>query len=74
MNTIRVDTNTAKRAPCGMNSIRYIGDNMSAARRAFDNATIGINAWGKADPSYGIVLSKWSEKEQDYIVIDSKGL
>ena len=74
MNTFRVDTNNAKAAPCGMNAIRYIGDSASAARRAFDNATIGIDAWGKPDASYGIVLTKWSQKENDYLVIDSKGL
>lgn len=74
MNTFRVDTNNAKAAPCGMNSIRYIGDSSSAARRAFDNSTIGIDAWGKADPSYGIVLSKWSPSKNDYVVVDSKGL
>lgn len=74
MNTIRVDTNNAKCAPCGMNSIRYIGDNMAAARRAFENAAVGIDAWGKANPAYGIVLSKWDQSKNDYVVIDSKGL
>jgi len=74
MNKFRVDTNNTKSAPCGMNNIRYIGDSASAARRAFDNSTIGIDAWGKVDPAYGIVMTKWSEKKGEYLVIDSKGL
>jgi hypothetical protein len=74
MNTIRVDTSNVKRTPCGMNSIRYIGDNMESARRAFNHSAIGYDAWGKPNADYGIILSKWSPSKNDYVVIDSKGL
>lgn len=69
----RVDrTDNLKKTPIGMNSIIFIGNNLAAAKRAFNSAKTGINAWDKPDASYGVILSKWNSDKNSYIVIDAK--
>jgi len=72
----RVDRVSSKRVPCGMNSIRYCGGSQRVAQREFDSLTIGYDAWDKADPRYGVILSRWvgSRYDGDYKIIDSKGV
>ena len=64
MNTIRVDRVfrpfLGQCAPCGMNSIIYIGDDMNKAIRVFQNAVTGKDKWNNADPEYGVSLSIWN--------------
>lgn len=70
----RVDRVDALRVPCGMNSIVYLGKSPDEAKRAFAAAEPGLTPWGKANDSYGVVLSRYDERAQDYVILDSKGL
>jgi hypothetical protein len=72
MNTYRVDrTDSPDVVPCGMNSIRFIGDSERQARKAFMGAATGFDPWGVKDPRYGVVLSRWNGSE--YVVMARKG-
>lgn len=73
MNTYRVDRNNAPVTPCGMNSILYIGDNYQQARKVYDAAQTGLDAWGQPNATYGVVLSVWNG-ESAYVVKCMKGL
>lgn len=72
MNEYRVDLANSKRVPCGMNSIVYLGESAIDARAAFMVTPVGIDDWGQQNGHYGVVLSRWSYAEGDYIIIDSK--
>lgn len=72
MNDYRVDRADSKRTPCGMNSIMWIGNSEHQARVAFEMTEPGKDAWGKESATYGVILSRWSYAEGDYIVIASK--
>jgi hypothetical protein len=73
-NLYRVDRVTNARAPLGMNSIRYIGDSWSVARRLFEHAATGLDAWDQPNAAYGVVLSVWDANKNEYVVKCSKGL
>lgn len=73
MNTYRVDRANTLRTPCGMNSILYIGDDIVAAREAFAKARTGLDAWGQPNPDYGVLMSRWSNNLQDYVILQRKG-
>jgi hypothetical protein len=64
MNTIRIDRvqhpQLGMSAPCGMNSIIYIGDNMHKALKVFHSSSVGKDAWNNADTTYGVSLSIWN--------------
>jgi hypothetical protein len=75
MNTYRVDLNDkVNKVPCGMNSIRYVGDNIAAANKVFNTLKSGYDAWNKKDPSYGVTISKWDKEKRNYVVFNHKGL
>lgn len=74
MNNYRVDRSIdPARAPCGMNSIVYIGDSWQAARAAYDAAMPHIDTWGQRNIAYGVILSVWDQSKNDYIVKCRKG-
>lgn len=73
MNKYRVDVADAPRVPCGMCSIRYVGDDHAEAKRTFNKTEAGYDTWGNANPAYGVVLSKWSDTAQDYVILSRKG-
>jgi hypothetical protein len=64
MNSIRIDRvqhpQLGMSAPCGMNSLIYIGDDMRKALKTFHSVCVGRDAWGKADTTYGVSLSVWN--------------
>ena len=66
MTTYRVDRADSLRVPCGTNSILYLGNRASDAQAAFYAAPTGIDPWGKPDPTYGLLLSRWNG--QTYII------
>ena len=68
MNKYRVDRADRGVTPCGMNSILYIGDNSRQALLVFRNATTGKDAWNQPNPEYGVILSEWSDKHNEYRV------
>ena len=71
MNKYRVDRNNKRHVPCGMNSIIYLGDNLSEAKRRFQHTLTGFDWWSKVNASYGVVLSEWNGT--DYKIIAIKG-
>lgn len=73
-NKYRVDVVNSRIVPCGMNSIRYIGDNFTQAKQTFDNLPTGRDAWNQENATYGVILSVWNESNQTYIVKCEKGL
>jgi hypothetical protein len=74
MNTYRVDINDKfDNVPCGMNSIRYIGDEITKALKVFNVLETGNDAWNKKDSSYGVIISKWDKTKNDYVVLKHKG-
>lgn len=72
MNRYRVDRNNDGHVPCGMNSIIYLGDNLSEAKRRFQQTLTGFDCWGKVNSTYGVILSEW--RDGDYRIIETKGL
>lgn len=72
MNKYRVDRNNKRHVPCGMNSIIYLGDNLSEAKRRFQQTLTGFDWWSKVDNNYGVILSEW--RDGDYHIIETKGL
>ncbi len=70
----RVDRVTNAQTPCGMNSIRYIGDSWKVARALFERIPTGFDAWDQPNAAYGVILSVWDDNKRDYVVKCSKGL
>lgn len=64
--TYRVDRADSLHVPCGTNSILYLGNRAADARTTFYAAPTGIDPWGKPDPTYGLLLSRWNG--QTYII------
>jgi len=71
-NTYRVDTvrHGSTTTPCGMNSIRYLGDSLPAARRALAAIPTGVTPWNVPDAAYGLLLSRWDG--QAYVAVSSR--
>ena len=68
-NTYRVDrAMESVSPPCGMNSILYSGDSWSAACRVFAHAEGGKDAWNQPHCLYGVMLSVWNPRRNDWIV------
>lgn len=70
----RVDFASSMMCPCGMNSIRYAGNNWNAAKGMFDRLPIGFDVWDKPNAAYGVILSVWDDARKDYIIKCSKGI
>jgi hypothetical protein len=70
MNTYRVDKTDERRVPCGMNSIRYIGDSLSKALKSYATTQPGTDEWNQPQPHTFVMLSKWNGT--DYAIIQSK--
>ncbi len=69
MNKYRVDINHVKRVPCGMNSIRYIGDSMTIAKRHL--ISLQLNGGEHlGEPITRGCLSKWDHSKRDFVIID----
>ena len=66
MTTYRVDRADSLRVPCGTNSLLYLGNRAADAQAAFYAASTGLDPWGKPDPTYGLLLSRWND--QAYII------
>ena len=60
LNKYRVDVSDSNIVPCGMNSIRYIGNNLKEANRVYNATKVGFTAWNKPNPDYGVILSEWN--------------
>lgn len=73
MNTYRVDVSNDPRVPCGMCSIRYVGDNYEEAKRTFNKTEAGYDKWSNPNPAYGVLMSKWDNTKQEYVVLSRKG-
>jgi hypothetical protein len=74
MNHYRVDrvAEVSDVCPCGMNSILYLGNDMSEARKVFLHSRSGIDTWGKQNKGYGVGLYRWHEKMREYLRIGFK--
>lgn len=69
MNNYRVDKNEYDRVPCGMNSIAYVGDSLSAARRMLASLRWSSTHASGTQTTSG-VLSRWDENKRDYVILD----
>ena len=72
MNKFRVDRANKLSVPCGMTSIKYIGDSLMEAGKVYNSTYLGYDAWGKPNAEYGVILSEWDGTE--YVVKLSKGV
>lgn len=69
MNRYRVDRSlNEKSCPCGMNSLRYLGESLKSATEVFDT----LEAKGSMDGK-GVILSMYDEEKREYVVKRSKG-
>jgi hypothetical protein len=64
MNTYRVDRVNSRRVPCGMNSIRYIGDNAKEAHKVFD----------QLEPRLGFMEPTQPCLRRDFLCLERRGL
>jgi len=72
MNTYRVDRVNSRVVPCGMNSIRYLGDNAKEANDAFVKLKPGFDSWDNLNCTYGVILSVWDGER--YVIKREKGM
>lgn len=70
----RVDVANTLQVPCGMNSIRFLGDDLRDARWVFERWLPGFDSWYRPNASYGVVLSEYDGRLGDYRIIDHKGI
>lgn len=71
---IRVDRVNQRRVPCGMNSLRYLGDDFRKAKRTFDELDVGVDTWDQPNCTYGVILSVWNHGNNEYVIKCEKGL
>jgi hypothetical protein len=57
-----------------MNSILYIGDSMKGAMKVYRDASVGLDTWNQPNASYGVAISTWNDRVNDYVVLEAKGL
>jgi len=67
----RVDTLTA---PCGMNSLLYLGGNKREATQVMLDAEIKRDAWNKPNDRYGVVLFEWYDLGKRYVPVSWRGI
>ena len=70
----RVDVTTSRYVPCGMNSIKYLGDDRQDALAVFSETEVGKDVWCKPNAAYGVILSVWNQNKQNYVIKCEKGL
>lgn len=63
----RVDRCEGTSPPCGMNSLRYLGDSAEHARKTLRELEPGFDAWNQPDHRCGVLLSEWNGKE--YVMV-----
>lgn len=68
----RVHKDSAKRVPCGTNSIVAIGDNRNTITKQFNKAVPGFDDWNRPNPDYGLMLSEWDEGKREYRILSTK--
>jgi len=61
------------RVPCGMNSILYAGASWPLAYRKFREASPYLTCWNQPSKHYGVLLSRWDDRVNDFIVVQHKG-
>ena len=71
---IRVDRVKQRQVPCGMNSIRYLGNDFRKAKRIFDELHVGVDTWDQPNCNYGVILSVWNPVTNKYVIKCEKGL
>ena len=74
MNEYRVDRARVPVTPVGMNSLIHIGGSAINAGNVFAEARPGRDPWGRKDPAYGVLLSRWDAQRREYVVVASKGI
>jgi hypothetical protein len=42
-----------------MNSLVAISSEEKRVQREFESTPLGVDVWGKPDPTYGVILSQW---------------
>jgi hypothetical protein len=68
MNTYRVDrSKETVSPPCGMSSVRYLGDNLEEALEVFHHTKGGMDAWDVPNENYGVMLSIWDQGREEYV-------
>lgn len=72
-NEWRVDR-TEGECPCGMNSIRYLGESEREARRVYSDLVIGFDAWDQPNKTWGVGLFRWSTSLCEYVRMAFKGI
>ena len=70
----RVDVASSRSVPCGMNSIKYLGNDWQDARATFAETEAGEDGWNQPNALYGVILSVWDDNKQQYIIKCEKGL
>lgn len=70
MNNYRVDINCNNYVPCGMNTIAYIGDSLTLAKRHFIALQLNKEKTHLGAPITKGILSKWCDNKKDFIILD----
>ena len=71
---IRVDRVNQRQVPCGMNSLRYLGNDFKKAKVVFDTLATGYDSWDQPNCTYGVILSVWNPDTNEYVIKCEKGL
>ena len=71
---IRVDRVNQRQVPCGMNSLRYLGNDFRKAYLVFKSLEVGLDTWNQPNATYGVILSVWNPDTNEYVIKCEKGL
>lgn len=71
---IRVDRVNQRQVPCGMNSLRYLGNDFRKAYLVFKSLEVGLDTWNQPNCTYGVILSVWNSAQSQYVIKCEKGL
>ena len=56
------------------NAKSWVEENRNKANSMFKRASIRLDMWSNENNGYGVLFSKWDDKKNDYIVLDSRGI
>lgn len=70
----RVDRTDELVAPCGMNSIIYLGGSKRQATQVMLDAELKRDAWNQPNDRYGVVLFEWYDLGKRYVPISWRGI